>query len=210
VSSIDLAADGHYYDHVHLAIIAAPERVQVNVTIKERKLTLLSEYDISAAGTNYYARKQFTFLFNKLQLRTEAGEVVAGMQSRFSFFRSKYDFQLSDGRLYHFQCENLWKNVYVCEREAECYQLYQHKGLKFSIFRNQTQIAAFTKNRIVIGNGNRYEIRMNSDADVVLVICMVLVQNTADNDHNRATITFDVGNIGPEDRPFDKFWEPTN
>jgi hypothetical protein len=59
----------------------------------------------------------------------------------------------------------------------------------------------------VVANGNRYEIEVNRDANVVLVICMVLAINTALNDNKEATVSYDFGNIGPEDRPFDKSWQ---
>lgn len=42
-----------------------------------------------------------------------------------------------------------------------------------------------------------------------VVICMVLALNTEEGDTgNDATVTFDLGNIGPEARPFDSKWEP--
>ncbi len=121
----------------------------------------------------------------------------------------KHDFELSDGRTYRFHCEKFWKGVFVCRRNEECFRLYQHKGLRYSIFRDGDQIAAFTKNRLVIGKGNQYDIQMNADADLVLVLCLVLTVNTAENDDNDATFTIDFGNIGPEDRPFDESWEPS-
>jgi len=77
--------------------------------------------------------------------------------------------------------------------------LYEHKGLRYSIFDGDSQIAAFTKNRVVIGSGNEYDIQMNDDADLPLVISMVLTVNTAENDSDKATVTVDLGNIGPEE-----------
>ncbi len=110
---------------------------------------------------------------------------------------------------YRFQCEKIWKGVFVCEGNEGYFRLYTHKGLNYSIFLNERQIAAFTRNSIVIGKGNRYDIRMNAGADVVIVLCMVLAVNTSKEGGDKATITFDFGNIGPEDRPFDKSWEPS-
>jgi len=40
---------------------------------------------------------------------------------------------------------------------------------------------------------------MNDDADLPLVISMVLTVNTAENDSDKATVTVDLGNIGPEE-----------
>jgi hypothetical protein len=83
--------------------------------------------------------------------------------------------------------------------------LYQHQGLNFSIFQDEHQIAEFTKNRVAIGNGNEYAIRLDGDANSLLLICMVLAINTSQRDNNES-VTIDFGSIGPEDRPFDTSW----
>jgi hypothetical protein len=49
---------------------------------------------------------------------------------------------------------------------------------------------------------------MDADADLTIVLCLVLTVNSSENDDNKSSVTFDFGNIGPEDRPFDKSWEP--
>ncbi len=180
----------------------------MDITIQERKFSLRSEYDISFRGKNYYAvRKLFSFLAD-LQLRGESREELARVKGRFSLFRSKYDFLLSDGTAYHFWCEKIWKGVFVCEGNEEEFRLYRHKGLNYSIFQGDRQIAAFTKNRVVVGKGNEYDIQVNYDANVLVVICMVLSVNTSENDDQSASVKIDLGNIGPEERPFDESWEP--
>jgi hypothetical protein len=83
------------------------------------------------------------------------------------------------------------------------------KGLRYSIFQGERQIAAFTKNRIVVGKGNQYEISLNDDADVIVIICIVLAINTSEDDDDNATVTIDVGSIGPEEKPFDERWQPS-
>jgi len=181
----------------------------MNITVSERKFTLRSEYDISAPGFSYYAEKKLFSFRDRLQLMTgDDHRVVVRMRGRFFLFRPRYDFQFSDGRTYYFWCEKVWKRVFVCEGDGEEFRLYEHKGLNYSIFQDNRQIAAFTKNRIVIGKGNRYDVRVDRNANVLVVICMVLTTNTAENDNDTATVTFDYGNIGPEERPFDESWEP--
>jgi uncharacterized protein YxjI len=174
----------------------------LNAIIQERKFSFRSEYDISSNGSTFYARKTFFSFFNKLQLQSRDGNVIARIQGRFSLLRNKYDFELSDDRVYHFRCEKLWKPVFLCERSEESYRLYQHKG------RDDRQIAAFSKNRVTIGKGNRYEILMNADADLIVIVCMVLALNTSQDNDNKETVNIDFGNIGPEAKPFDEFWQP--
>jgi uncharacterized protein YxjI len=180
----------------------------MDVTVDERKLSFGSEYDIAAPDTTYFARKAVFSLTDDITLKNATGQEEAHIQGHFSPLRSRHDFSLSDGRAYNFYCEELWKSIFVCEGNQETYHLYQHKGLKYSIFKDDEQIAAFIKNRIVLGKGNHYDIQMNVDADLILVLCMVVTINTAEHDDDDSTVTIDFGNFGPEGRPFDESWVP--
>ena len=134
---------------------------------------------------------------------------MASIRGHFSPIRKRHTFALTDGRSFKFCCEKVWKQVYLCEGQGESYRLYAHRGLKYSIFRDERQIAAITQNRLVIGRGNEYRIRMDSDADVVLLLCMMLTYNTGEEqDDDSASVTFDMGRIGPQGRAWDPNWKP--
>lgn len=180
----------------------------MNLTIRERKLSFASEYDITGSAFRYYARKSIFSFFDKLKLQTESSQVAARIRGHFSPFRSKHDFLFSDGRVYKFHCEKILKRVYACEGNDGCYRLYGHRGLRYSIFYQERQIASIAKNRLVIGKGNQYEIRMDSNADVLIVLCLMLAVNCAEYDNDREAVSVDYGSIGPEEKPFDRFWTP--
>lgn len=179
---------------------------EVNIYITERKFSLRSEYDIAAPGCDYYAEKKFFSFAAKVQLLSEGRQVLGTIRGRFPF-GPRYDFEFANGRVYRFWCEGFWKGVYRCECGEEKYRMYQHKGLNYSIFQDDLQIAAFTKNRVVIGKGNEYAIRLDEDANSQVVICMVLAINTSQGD-NDTSVTIDFGSSGPEDKAFDTSWNP--
>jgi uncharacterized protein YxjI len=179
----------------------------VDVTIQERIVSFTSEYDISAPSGDYYARKTIFSLTDQLELTTAAGQPVAKIEGEISPLRHKHEFILTDGRTYQFGCEKIWKQVYACEGNGEAYTLYEHRGLNYSIFNGDRQIAAFTKNRVVIGNANEYSIRMDSDANLIVALCMVLTINSSENDDHNTTVNIDLGNL-LEDKPFDTSWQP--
>jgi uncharacterized protein YxjI len=181
----------------------------MEVTIQERTLSFRSEYEIETPGCYYFAQKAAFSFSKKIKLQSSDERILASIQGRFSFFREKYDFTLSDGRVFNFWCEKRWKRVFDCEGEKDSYRLYGHKGLRYSIFQNDRQIAAFTKNRIVLGKGNQYEISLNDDADLIVILCMVLAINTSEDDDNDTSVTIDLGSIGPEEKPFDERWQPS-
>ena len=122
--------------------------------------------------------------------------------------RNKHSFLLSDGRTYEFGCEKLWNQVYTCEGNGEIRQHYQYRGFNDSVFREERQIAAFTRIRVVWGKGNKYRLRMNRDADVVVVLSMVPTINTIEHDDDESTVTIDFGSLGPEAKHFDEKWQP--
>jgi uncharacterized protein YxjI len=180
----------------------------MDVTIEERKISFTSEYDIATPTDNYNARKAILALNDSIEVTKEGGAVAAHIQGHFSPLRSKHDITMTDGRAYAFECEKLLTRVFKCEGGSDAYTLYEHRGLKFSIFKGDVQIAAFTKNLMVIGSGNEYQVRMNSDADVLLIVCMVIAINSIEFNDDSQTVNFDFGNIGPQGRVFDESWEP--
>jgi uncharacterized protein YxjI len=180
----------------------------MDVTVQERKVSFGSEYDISAPGESYYAKKPFFSLLDNLELQQQDGSVVAQILGKFSILREKHDFNVSDGRVYQFGCEDMWKRIFTCVGNGESYRLFEHSGRKYSVFKDDRQIAAFVKNLIVIGSGNEYELRMDADADLIVILCMMLSINSSEEDNDNATVTIDLGRIGPEGRPFDEGWEP--
>ena len=183
----------------------------MNVTIQEQAVSLSANYEISAPNQELRAHKAMFSLTARIGLTRADGTEVATLDGQLSPVRHRWEFHFTDGRTYAYHCEKVWKGTYVCSGSGgESYRLYQHHGLRFSIFRDESQIAAFTKNRLVVGDGNRYDIRMNGDADVALLTSMILALNTSDgDDNNRSSVTVNFGNIGPEDRKFDESWEPS-
>lgn len=179
----------------------------MDVSIQERKISLTSEYDISTPQGDFYAKKQFFSFTDNLELSNAAGEVVAKIDGEISPLRHVHDFYLPDEREYRFSKEKIFKGVYACEGKGETYRLYEHRGLNYSIFKDERQIAAFTRNRVVFGKGNEYELRMDADADLILILCMVLTLNSSENDNEDSNVTIEFGNI-LEDRGFDQSWEP--
>jgi uncharacterized protein YxjI len=180
----------------------------MDVTINERCISFSSEYDISTPSGNYYARKKILSFTDQIEIQSEGGAAVAHIEGEFSPLHGRHEFIFHDGRRYQFACEKLWKQVYKCEGNGETYWLYQHKGLKLSIFKDDRQIAAIEKNRIVFGSGNQYQIQVDADANTLLIVCMVITLNSLDDNDDHDTVTFDLGSIGPEERPYDPAWQP--
>ena len=182
----------------------------MDLSIKERIISLRSTYDVVAPdGAAYTAEKKIFSLFPNLKVVDGSGQIVVNLKGGFALFSQKYDFVFSDGRTYHYKTEHRIKPVYLAEGNGEAYRLYRHRGVKFSVFKGDTQIAAITKNRIAIGSGNEYQVRINSDADPLIVTAMVLAFNSSKEDDKKGALTVDVGYMGLEAKPFDSSWQPS-
>jgi len=182
----------------------------MDLSIKERIISLRSTYDVVAPdGAAYTAEKKIFSLFPNLKVVDGSGQIVVNLKGGFALFSQKYDFVFSDGRTYHYKTEHRIKPVYLAEGNGEAYRLYRHRGVKFSVFKGDTQIAAVTKNRIAIGSGNEYQVRINSDADPLIVTAMVLAFNSSKEDDKKGALTVDVGYMGLEAKPFESSWQPS-
>jgi hypothetical protein len=182
----------------------------MDVSIQEKSFSFGVQYKIQTPEKTMHASKKIFSLLTHIDLFSASDSLLATISGE-SFLRSIYSIKSTDGKSYIYRCEKLWKGVFVCEGESETYHLYTHRGLRYSIFKADTQIASLEKERIVIGNGNKYDLRMNSDASLVLLTSMVLALNSVNgDDQNDNTVTYDFGNIGPEDRPFDENWKPSD
>lgn len=180
----------------------------MDVTIQEHRFSLWTEYDIEAPGQALYAKKQMFSLLAKVELKGQDGQELAKLQGQLSVLRNRYEFDLTDGRVCHFECTDRVRSIYECRWGEDVLTLYEHRGLNRSIFHGDRQIAAYAKNRVSIGTGNRYDIRMDADADLTLIVCMVLALSVAEDNDDQQTVNFDVGNIGLQGKAFDEAWEP--
>jgi len=184
----------------------------LRATIREHKFSLRSEYDITSDIANYTATKAILSLLAELEVRNNAGDVAATISGNFSLFRASYDFTLADARTFQYACEKIFKGVYSCiGGSGESFHLFQHRGLRYSIFKDtpagSTQIAAITRNALVICDGHEYDLLVNADDDFIVVACMVLALNTDQFPDDNSTVTYDFGNLF-EDRKFDESWHP--
>jgi uncharacterized protein YxjI len=182
----------------------------MDVSIQEKSFSFGVQYSIECATASMTADKKILSLMANIELHSPTGGLLATITGD-SFLKTSYNFSLANGRNYHYRCEKMWKGVFVCEGIDESIHLYTHKGLRYSFFQNDNQIAALTKEHFAIGNGNMFHLHMNADADLVLLTCMVLALNTDyGDDHNSNTFTYDFGNMGPQDKAFDDSWQPND
>lgn len=80
--------------------------------------------------------------------------------------------------------------------------------MMFSIFKNDTQIAWFRKNDIVIFAGDEYQIFANSDVDIPLLLAICISLDHHLNRKNKGFINIEIGRLGLVKKAFDEDWKP--
>jgi hypothetical protein len=180
----------------------------LDVSIQEKSFSFGIEYVIETPTTRLEAHKKILSLLPHITLQSADDSTLATITG-WSFLRSSFTIDLAGRGIYKYHTEKLWKGVDICEGDGGPFHLYAHKGVRYSIFQNDKQIAAFSRNRFIIGNGREFDLRVNSGVNLPLIISMVLCLNTEDDDdETNSTFTYDFGQLGPEDRKFDETWRP--
>ncbi len=191
----------------------------MDVTIQEKRFSLRNTYTITSPNASFTAdRKIFSLIPHITDTHGDSAAdtpgTIAAVIRGTSIFRARYIFEVpNSGNAYTFNRVSLWKSIYTCEGNGSKYTFYEHRGMKSSIFQNSLngdlQIASLSKNRLVIGTGNTISLRMNSDAEVLLLACMAIAVNTTrSKNEKQAGINFDMGNMAGQGRSHDETWQP--
>jgi len=144
------------------------------------------------------------------------------MMEKVSPFKAAYDIRRWDNIVLEFRTESFWNNAYQCDggpvREggngpltepAPLYEIYRHRGRKYSIYKAGTQVAWWDKKAVTWGKGHTYKIIADNDCDFELLMsfCLIL-DNFSSRGSEQTTVSFDLGYFGPEVKKFDETWQP--
>lgn len=89
------------------------------------------------------------------------------------------------------------------------FDIYGHRGRKYSVYKNDKQVAWWNKQSVTWFEGDNYKIiaDYNSDYELIMAFCLI-IDNHSRNDNNVRTVTIDFGHIGPQVKKFDPTWQP--
>jgi uncharacterized protein YxjI len=151
-------------------------------------------------------KKKSVFIIN-----SPVGLEEMRIEKRTRWFKSIYTIYLTNGESAEVKKTGGLKINYECVYRNQSYYLYGHKGLKTSIFLNQSQIGYIEKAKKAYSGRKNYEVVMNSGINTLLICGFALIINDDDfsgtDDAN--SISYDLGNFGPEEFPFNENWKPS-
>lgn len=183
----------------------------MEININQKKISVGDKYKIFIGDQQAYSAstKLFRWLAEINLFDSIGGNAKMTMKKKWAWLRTSYDITRWDGYLFEFRTMSVWKRHYQCQAGSDLYDIYGHRGRKYSIYKNDRQIAWWDKNRVTWFEGDNYKIIADNNCDQELLISFCLViDNAFSNDKNRGAVTINIGNIGPQARKFDPSWQP--
>lgn len=184
----------------------------MEIDINQRKISIGDKYQIFTNGQQTHtATRALLQLLPEINLfeNSFGGSARMTINKRFSLFKATYDITRWDNNIIKFRTKSYWKLYYQCQCGADTYDIYGHRGRKYSIYKNDKQVAWWNKKAVTWFAGDNYKIIADKDCDVNLIISFCLiVDNFSSDDHDGNTVTYDFGNIGFQVKKFDDSWQP--
>ena len=183
----------------------------MEIDINHQKISIGDKFKVFIDGTQvYHAAAKIFRLFAEINLLDPDSDFpLITIKRKFAFFKAKYDISRKDGTAYQLITQSFWKAHFQCVAGADLYDLYGHKGRKYSICKNERQIAWWDKKAVTWFNGDNYKITADKDCDKPLIVAFCLaIDNYSSNDKQKKAINFNIGRIGPQAKKFDPSWLP--
>ena len=186
----------------------------MRIDINQQKISIGDKYKIFIDGQQTYtaASELFKFLSVINLLNNEGFNLRLKINKLWGWFKPKYNITLYGNQILEFRSESFWKMHYQCQNGKDIFDIYGHRGRKYSVYKNDKQIAWWEKQAVTWFNGDNYTIITDSDSnDVELIIAFCLIIDNFYHDENRKNaVNIDIGNIGGQVRKFDPYWKPND
>jgi uncharacterized protein YxjI len=183
----------------------------MEIDINQQKIAIGEKYKIFIEGqlTHTASTESFSLLAVVYLFDNNLKERKLTINRRFSWFKAKYDITRHDKTSLSFWTKSLWKKHFQCQYDSDLYDIYGHRGRKYSVFKNNEQVAWWDKKKITWFEGDNYKIIAdnNSDYELIIAFCLI-IDNYSSNDKGKNSMKIDFGNIGPQAKAFDPTWQP--
>lgn len=183
----------------------------MRIDINQKKISIGDKYTVFVEGKpEYRASSEFFRLLSVINLfRKDSETPLLTIRKQWFFMKPRYHIEKQGRQVSEFRADSWWNLEYHCYFGADQYHVYGHRGRKFSVCKNHTQVAWWEKEFVSWFDGDNYTITANSDCNVELVIAFCLILDNHHNKHQgRNGVSFDPGNIGGVVKPFDAYWRP--
>jgi len=184
----------------------------MEINVNQKKISIGDKYTIFTDGVQTHTASKGIFqLLAEIKLfKVDNPQPVITINKRLFWIKPKYNITTWDSSVYQFRTISFWKMYCQCQCGPATYDIYGHRGRKYSIFKNNKQVAWLTKKSVTWFNGDNYTIVAdnNADAGMLTSFCLI-IDNWANSDgKNKGAINIDFGNLGLWAKKFDNTWQP--
>src|SRR6185503_3817329 len=182
----------------------------MEIDINQKKISIGDKYRIHMDGqqTHTASTKLFRWLAEINLYPTDSDQPRYTMKKKWSWIRISFDLTRWDYNVFEFRTKSVWKRHYYCQAGSDLYDIYGHRGRKFSIYKNGNQIAWWDQKRVTWFDGDNYKLTADRDADHELLISFCLViDNAISHSNNGNALNINIGHIGPQTVKFDPAWQ---
>jgi uncharacterized protein YxjI len=181
----------------------------MEIDINQKKIALGDKYTVFVDRQQAYTAATETFrLLAVLHLYNHAGACRVTINKRTFGFKATYDITFFDNTIAAFRTRSFWKNHHECRYGADTFDIYGHRGRKYSVFKNSMQVAWWDKKAVTWFEGDNYKITADRDSNPELLIAFCLIiDNYRSKNNGNNTMTIDLGSI-VQAKKFDPAWQP--
>lgn len=183
----------------------------MEIDINQKKISISDKSNIFIDGQQtHVASKELLTWLPEIHLYESGHDTPRyTIKKKWTLFKPSYNLTRWDNNIFEFRTKHFWKSHYCCQVEQDLYDIFGHKGRKYSVYKNDRQVAWWDKRAVSWFEGDNYKIIADKDCDYELLISFCLViDNAFSSDKDGNTITIDFGHIGPQARKFEPTWQP--
>ncbi|MDR1729185.1 MAG: hypothetical protein LBR52_00780 [Prevotellaceae bacterium] len=183
----------------------------MEIDIKQEEISIGDKFQIFVNGKQAYTASAKLFrAFSEIDLsELDSNKPKYVIKKRFSLFKVKYDIEKWDHSVFKFRTKAIWKSHFYCHAGQDLYEIFEHRGRKCSVYKNDIQIACWDKEAVTLLNGDNYKIIADVDSDYELLISFCLILDNSFSDNNSGnSITVNLGKIGLQAKNFNPEWRP--
>ena len=182
----------------------------MEIIINAKAVSFTDSYEIAIDGKAgcYSAKRKLVDFDWVIQLMEKGNERPRMAMNKISSNSiHSYDITRWDNNVLAFRPNG---NNYFCQCGDDQYDIYVHKGRKYSIFKNDVQIAFWDKNAESWFSATHYKLVADNDCDFELLICFCIIADNFTKDENGGSGVFniDLGSHGTGFKEFDLNWRP--
>ncbi len=182
----------------------------MEININQKKIAIGDKYKIfeGTKETHYASAKIWRWMPELHLKRVDETAPRFILKKKWSWLRTTYEMTRHDRNVFYFKTVSIWKAHYECRVGSDLYEIFTHRGLKHSIYKNNVQVGWWTQDKVTWFAGDNYVLTADDDCDAELLMSFCLVLDSASDKEKDGAVKFNLGHIGPQAKKFNPDWKP--